>query len=494
MKISFLKNKEGKKKALAVLFVVSFILAIAMAGVFVNALATKYEWYLYTGKKYEHNIGNAPDAVFEALDRNKKTDIYFCMSEEDISATSAYSLVYKTAQQLSERYDFISSPKILNTFLPSDSKKIDSYAQNPDGTKNQISKETVIFDCEGKFRVLTLSDFFDLDTSGNITAYRGEEIMTCFIAYVESEKNPKVAFTASHGESSTEALLKTFIYSGYDLCGGGSGTINLATDDIEEGTEYIVISSPIYDFEKAAQGSLVKSEIEKLDSFVASGGNILVIKDPYTQRLPNLDGLMEKYGMKIKYGIVSDDVNSVTTDKRSIKAILADSEKAKETSDRINKTAGSNSDRDIVVSTSSAIELTDSGKFTTDRLLVSHNGARINYFDGGEERGQFTLAAVSYDSSKEKGHSVTLFVGAKTFSSSLISSDAYSDRDFVYSLIETNGSTKAPVGATILQYDSLYLENLTVGKTRVYAIVLIGVIPSAVALCGVFVYLRRRRR
>ncbi|MDY3845643.1 MAG: Gldg family protein [Eubacteriales bacterium] len=491
MKISFLKSKEGKKKALAALFVASFILAVAMMVVFINSLATKFEWYLYTSRKYEHSIGEASDYVFNALDKGKGVDIYFCMSKEDISATSAYSLVYKTAQQMADKYEFISNPKILNTFMPSDSAKIDEFASNPDGSLNDISKESVIFDCDGKFRVVTLSDFFDLDTSGTITAYRGEEVMSALVSYVARDENPKVAFTSSHGESSTEALLKLFVCSGYDLAANGSGVINLSTDDIEEGTEFIVISAPVYDFEKAAEGSLVKSEIEKLDAFVSAGGNLLVIKDPYTAKLPNLEGLLEKYGMKIKYGIVFDTKDSITADGRTLGTELAESDTAKNIAERI---SGVGNDRDTVVSTSSAIEIVDSGDFCTDKLLISHEGAKLDYFDGTRESGQFTLAAVSYDPSYDTGHSVTLFTGTKTFSSSLVNTDSYANRDCLYSLIEDRGSVKTPVGSSILQYESRYLEGLTVTTSRIYATVLIGIIPMTVALVGVFVYLKRRRR
>ena len=69
----------------------------------------------------------------------------------------------------------------------------------------------------------------------------------------------------------------------------------------------------------------------------------------------------------------------------------------------------------------------------------------------------------------------------------------YSNRVFVYSLIEkvfTSG-TSVPYGCNTVYYNTEVLENLTMGRARLYT-ALIMAVPAALAVVGAVVVTRRK--
>ena len=73
-----------------------------------------------------------------------------------------------------------------------------------------------------------------------------------------------------------------------------------------------------------------------------------------------------------------------------------------------------------------------------------------------------------------------------------MTSNSYSNRSFVYGMIETlYGGEDLPYGCRTVNLMTDVLENLTARAARIYSIV-IFMIPTALAVCG-FVLLRRRR-
>ena len=487
MKLSFKKMRVNKKTGLAVSFVIAFIAAVCMFNVFINSMTEKFSWYFYTAEKYEHSIGRASENVLAPTYSTQKTQIYFCMPKEELTGNNVYDLVWETAVQFSQKYEFIEEPKTLNTFVFSDAEKIKEYVYDEEGNAvNSIDKKSVIIDSGENFRVLTLSDFFLLDDSGSIVSYKGEEIMAAVIKGTRSGSTKKVLFTSNHGETSTQALFSLLACSGYEV-----STTDLTVEEIGEDVDFIFVCSPIYDFEKVKEGSGIRSETEKLKEFVARGGNLIVMKDPYTDILPNLEGVLSDFGLTLDRGIVSDGANSVSTNGRTPIAYLS-SDASDGTSSSISAKISDNDGR-IAVSESAAIIISPKNGIICEKLLVSSDKAKINRFDGTETEGEQVLAAIATGEADNFG-SISLFASPRLFSASFIDTDAYANRDFVYAFISVCGNTATPVGATRTEFENTRLENLTVGESNVYAVLLAVVIPSVVVAVGAVILIRRRRR
>jgi hypothetical protein len=115
-------------------------------------------------------------------------------------------------------------------------------------------------------------------------------------------------------------------------------SIDLRKTEVPEDAGLVVISNPVKDFEKAADGAThIRSEIERLEKYMERGGNIYVAIDPYSEKLHVLENFIAKYGIEIpsveKDGkdyryIVKDTTNAITADSFTIVTEIAQNEYA----------------------------------------------------------------------------------------------------------------------------------------------------------------------
>lgn len=473
------KFKINKKTGWLAAFAVAFIAAVCMANVIVNFFSEKFSWYFYTTPVYEHEIGNSSEHMFEGIDSD--VYIYFCMETEELEKQQMYNLVYRSAVQFAKKYDFVKLPEPLNVYRD---EKVNEYIyEGGSEPVNSVTRSSVIFDCPGKKPIIaTLSDFFRLDSSGTILSYRGEEVMSYIIRRAVTDSTKKALFTNNHGESSTESMYTAFLYSGYDV-----GTVDLNSSDIPDGTEFIIISKPIYDFEKVEEGAAVKAEIEKLKEFMNSGGNVLVILNPYTEKLQNLENMLSEYGMSRGRGIVSDNAESIAVGGRAITVKYADTEGGRAFNEKLIASAGK-----YTVFAGAAPIVTDSTKNSTVQSIFTASDSA--YIDINGEKTDGREAVVMASAKSEGGGTLILTASTDTFTSQFMETDSYLNRNAVYAMTEIYGTVKAPIGATQLAVSHEKLENLTARAANLYAVLLCGVIPLAVAVTGTVIIIKRKNR
>ncbi len=476
-------NKIKKADWLRIAFIASFIACVCMLNVFLNAIVTKYQLYFYTRDAYSHTIGDAGQKLFSDVDKSKNVEIFFCMSEDELAANELYDLVWSCAVQYSDKYDFVKAPKTLNTFY--DTEKIRSYTENESGEKvNKVDKTSVIIDCAGEFVILNIADFFEADEQNGIAKrYFGEELMGSYIRYVTLSEHPLAYYTANHGEASTQSLFSILVYAGYNL-----QPIDLATAELGS-AEYLFILNPIYDFEKSAEGSLVKSELNKIEDYLAKGGNLFVSMDAYSNRLENLEAMLADWGITRGSGIISDNSRAVTNDGRSIIADMGEGAY----SDAIRGRAGEGTS--FIVSDASPVITENKNGCTVESLLLTPSSSVAESGSEVVGAGKMTLAAISEKQVTPLEKSSVFFIcAAKSFSTSFLDSDGYLNRDFLYSVFEQTSSVLTPIGASELAFESKTLENLSLAEANIYTAILAGVIPLCVVGVGIFVCVRRRSR
>lgn len=472
-------------KRLNAALIAAFICLVAILNVIVYALSEKYEWYIYEGESYSHGIGEAGDRLF-AEDEQKDVNIIFCMEQDELSSDVIYDLVWQTSLQLQEKYDFISVENVNIYLQPSRLAKF-KHTTLEDGTqiKNAIDKSAVIFECGDEFRVETLSSFFILDGQGLISSYNGEEYMLACIKWVQTDYHPIAYFTNTHGENFSGLL---GFYNILTACGYEVRTLDLAYDEIDERGELVIISNPLYDIEKAAEGSGIKSEAEALDEFLARGGNLFVSLDPYIKSpLTQLRAFLSEWGMDTSAHIISDTENSITHDGYTLVAKYSTSELGAE----IEKTVRGYNQSQTILRDASPIVIKERDGVRTSEIITSYPTAR-SYYNGElqSDAGNFPLLAVS---EKENGR-IILSSGAYLLANDVLNSSVYSNRELVLSLLEYADAPYAVIGAEVLPISNTMLEGLTSGVSRIYAIVFVAVIPLALAAVGIVYLVRRKNR
>ena len=455
--------------------------------------------FAYT-PEIDYSLTGASDELFaDAISENKKVKIYFCMAESEVEVHSTGREVYTTAKNFVEKYpDFIELDFInILTRQDKDGNYIDLSKYKTDTVP--IYKTSVIFECGDNHRVLTdtytgagFASFFTLDSSMYITSYNGEEIMSAMISWVTEEEHKKAYFTQRHGEMADLSFTNLLTAAGYEL-----DVIDLRKNSVPDDADLLIVSNPTSDFEASKDGS-VYTEIDRIKSYMARGGNLYVTLDPYVKTLTAFEDFLLEYGIsfmtsetasgkKIR-SMVKDPNNAITTDGFTLVCEHADGELSEAISNRVSAHSNGN----VIIKEVAALELSGAAK-----PILKSSSSSVLEADGRtvSDSGSYAVAAYS-EIATETGGVSRIFVVPSIYlavSDALIS-DSYSNKDFVYSVLDTLfGADNLPYGCKPVIYSSSILQNLTMGTARLYT-ALAMLAPAAIAVVGTVILIRRKNK
>ena len=271
----------------------------------VYALTSKYQLYLYSPEKTVVPMSDVSELYFKrAMTGGRRVSVIFCDDEEDVREHDLGKLVYETATRLKEMHPDFIELRFVNSvtgYEAATEQYVDLKPYTEDGTV-RIRPTSIIFECEGNFRVMTggstgYEDFFSLTSSGEVYAYNGEEVLASMICWVTESEHKTVYFTQNHGETADIALNSAFVSAGYYV-----DTINLRKQNVPDDAALVVISNPINDFEKSADVSGATAELDRLEKYLSRGGNLYVALDPLVKKLNHLEEYLSKWGFELYEG------------------------------------------------------------------------------------------------------------------------------------------------------------------------------------------------
>ena len=465
----------------------------------------------YTPPELDLSLSGYSEELFaDAIEDGKKVNIIFCQSADEVMNNSKGAVVHETAKKFAELHPEFIEIRYLNiitkyiTYGDGSGEYIDPSKYQTKDEKGNVSpllKSTVIFESEYGHRALTdayssegYSGFYTVNSSGYAVAYNGEEVIASMVMWCLTPEHKTAYFTRQHGEISDGAFSNMLVCAGYNV-----KTINLKTDEIPEDAGLVVISHPRKDFERKAEGSNIRTEIERLRDYIEkNGGNLYVALDPYVERLTVLEEFLAEYGIKTSYAnipekgeirnIIRDSGESIKTDFFTMEVAFADNALANAISDTVRRY----SDNKVLIRDCAALEL--SGNAVS--LLQTSSSASL-YALGKETdgKGNYSVAAVStYENDKGKVGSVFVVPSIYLTASDAMVSGGYSNRAFLYSIFQhVHGLENLPYGCKTIYYSENILEGLTMRNARLYTIA-IAAVPTVIALAGGVVFIRRRHK
>ena len=488
------------------LLVAIVIAAVVFVNIICYTLSSYFELYFYVPDEIDFSISDTFKEKFDdASERlGKKVTVTFCMDESDIKNHSTGEYVYNTAKKFAEKYPDLISLRFINIYRMSDadgndvSEELEIYKKDGKGNPNSIKTHSVIFSTDSSYRVVTdgvssvgFSDFYTLDSGLNATSYNGEEVFASMVSWVLTENHGTAYFTVGHGETASASLYNVLTAAGYYV-----DTVNLRDSKgggIPDDAELIIISNPINDFEKSGEGSAVISEIDRLRHYREEGGSIFVTVDSYSTRLYALYEFLGEYGVSLlksddgQLQTVQDMENGITTDGYTIVAEYADTEIGQGVKDKLENLGGRVILRDVA-----PLSLTGDAKslLETSSTSVCLSGGQVT-----DSSGSYPIAAYS-ELVGETGKTAKLFFIPSIYltATDAMVTNGYANKDFLFSLFDIfYGKGDMPYGCNSIVYDSLLLENLTMGTARLYTAALLA-IPTLIAVAGVVVLIRRKNR
>ena len=495
---------------------VAIIVAIA---VFVNAIA--YTLVSGLGLYFTFDSGEplsitdgASDTFAEAKKDGKSIEIIFCMYKNEVENHDTGSLVHQTAELLQQKYPDFITIKYVNaiTRLDSEGKPFDfSYFEKQinestgEEITNYFSSTTVIInrrqsdgmgnEASPSFRVLTdkytgsgFADFYSLNENYEAISFNGEEVFTAMCSWVIRDEHKNAYFTVGHGETPDATLYNALLCAGYYV-----NEIDLKQREVPNNADLVIIVNPRNDIERAADGSSVRAELNKLESYRDRGGNFFIMTDPYATNIPTLTEFVASFGvapMLTEDGrtqLIKDTRDAITTDGFTIIADYADNAMSKAM-----KTAAGLTESAVVVRNASPLALSGNAQalLVSSEASVCQAGGKTTDSEGG-----YAIAAYSTVKNGEEPEASLFFTSSVyLLANDAMITDGYTNKDFLYSVFgETFDGGDMPYGCTPVVYDTGILENLTLGTKILFTSIVLA-IPVIIAGVGVFVVVRRKNR
>ncbi|MBQ8351105.1 MAG: Gldg family protein [Clostridia bacterium] len=461
-----------------------------LVNLIVLGFANKFTWYFYTSEQPEITVSGAADELFRDIDTSEgKVKIRFCDLEENIKAHNQLDYVYETAVLLRDRYPDLIELDFISLWL--EPEQVSAYRVAEDGSENTITTSTVIIDYCGEFVLNAPVNFYTLDEKQYATSYNGEEVFVANILWVSAKEHPVAYFTGNHGEEVPYALQRMLIYAGYRV-----EMLDLSTvRGVPEDAGMLVIADPIYNFQKAAEGSVEKAELTFVEDYLARGGQVLVMLAPTyaeTMKLPNgkpphLLTFLSEYGITVPGGTLIDR-ESALPGSGGYSLITSYAGEGLGASLGKIATAGG---RRTVLSMATPLSLGESEKATVSPILYTSASTTLIGTDGSES--SMGSAPVLAMAELKEGDGRLLVAGSPYLADiGMVDGASYGNKALINALLSEMGAERVPAGVENIQIDRTAIENLTMGEVDIYLTVAAVVLPVCIlALC--FILLRRRK-
>ncbi len=369
-------------------------------------------------------------------------------------------------------------------------RQIDPEVHPPVLTTYDTEENSVVVACEdtGKSRSIPFTDIILYDTWSYYyygylieTEFDGEGLITSALDYVVSDNTKQIYLLQGHGESDLdEVITDSIAKQNMDL----SELNLLLAGEIPADCDAILCVAPTKD--------LADDELSLRSDYIASGGNLYLILEADASSTPNLNALMEEGGIENESGYVGDLERYYQNNPYYVFP-LADSS---------NEITQSYSEDDLALflypTGLSLLEDTPDNVTSSAFLTTSGNGLRANEED--YETGTYVLGAASVitgeredadgETVETEGHLVVVS-SSSLVDASIIS--AFSNVENLNLFMDSLTWFFDDVATISIEARSLEITYNTVLGGGVWSGLYLFVIPGALLIVGLVVWLRRRK-
>lgn len=446
------------------------------------------------------SIDLTDDSIFEISQEtkdylssiNEHVDIV-CMSDELEFQTSSY-VYMKQAYEVLKKYEIYSNNvEVKYVDIVEDPTYIDRYKKSYSG---EIDRYNIVIESDKRIKVISIEDLYNVQMNSyyqqEIVSSKAEQALTSAIMYV-TDPSPlqAVMFTGETQGSSYDNVKEMLISNGYEVT-----EIDPLRDTIPDGTELVVISAPLNDYNETI--------IDMLYNYLDNGGNLgknLIYVADYSQKeTANIDSFLSEWGIKVGQGVVGDlnTSNILGSTAYQIACYISENDYSSNVS-QMSLPVLSYFSRPITLlfdtkdtrSTVALLQTSETGFVMTDEIAEQGDESLI-------EEGIQTVMALGrkyiFDSDNNIVYSNVLVVGsAENLDALFTGTTYYNNGEYFLSVLNT--MTGKNTGINIVAKDLTSTSfDINQQTFNVCFIVFIIAIPLAVLIIGFVVYLRRRTK
>jgi hypothetical protein len=295
MKHPLIRSRRMRYGGMTVYLTVTLIAALVLLNAIFSLLANYYSWYidmtpdkLYSVSDLCHELlSDAIEDAEEQSGKRVKAEIIFCEDYREYEKGEVGHYIYNTAHELELAY-----PDNITVSW------FDCWVEKSRAEELGVTASTnVVLKLDnGEKRVFNQKEFFAFET-GNTTSplgYDGDRVFATTLTSLINGDRPTAVLTTNHEELFFDnALMYALRDAGYNIT-----FLDLYYKDIPEDCELLVCYNPNNDFVVSSSVSET-SEIDKLEAYLARGGNMMVFLSASSPELPALEGLLATWGVSI---------------------------------------------------------------------------------------------------------------------------------------------------------------------------------------------------
>lgn len=468
-----IKNKtplgdKQKMKITSSYFTITLALILVVANVLMVVLGAKFTTKLDLTKSKVLDFSDTTISVIDELDKDIK--IYGILKDSELMydgvAVSAIKEIVAKYDKLSdkityEEIDPMSNPQFLMTYQK-DGQPLGDYG--------------VVVQHGDEYRVIYLTEMFTVNSAtGYAETIMAEQMLSAAIVNVTSGEATNVQVVEGHGEVFGADYLKSVLTTdNYNIT-----PVNLLAEDIAEDTDILIMSMVTSDY--------VAPEIEKVEAFLEKGGKMQVLTGADLLNYPVLEEFYRSWGIEFNKGVIAETESGMYYQSPYI--ILPNIESSDMT-DYIaeNKLT-------MIVPNASAVSVTDMDDIeytpllsTSENSFVSTDLSNAEYNEG-DERGPFNIAVYASRENEDGSKAEVVFSGA-LFSLTYQYMTA-GNQNFVSN---TMSALSGKDSTMLIDSKDISTSMLSIPRIAsiVIAILFVILIPLALIIYGIAVWLRRR--
>ncbi len=496
--IAFLTSRKAKRGTISVAITAVFICIIILINFITGLLVERFPSFQFdmtSSQTYQ-----LQNDTSEYLKQLKKDITIYVMAKEDAfkSGLNAYS---------GAQY-FIQADKLLHKMAASDkvSLKFVDLSSNPTFTgkyknvdwNSDNASNLIIIDAGDNYTSLPLTDCFTYDSETYsyygyyaYTATKIEQaVITGILDVTVADKVGVDIITGSGEEENYYSSLSTLLkQNAYDV-----KEINLTTQNLRKSAKIAVLYAPTVDVSE--QG------VKKLNSWLDNNGDkgktLIYLPMDVQTSTPNLDGILEEYGMKVSDGLCFCTSSEYVVQNPYM--FLTDYKNDAYTANLKNSS--------IPTITYNSRNITIKDKETAQAILGAESSVGVIPFsvDTSEiesekeiekyKKKSVTVAAIGKKTNSDnKESNVAVFSSPYMFTNTFLSTSSYNNSNYIINFCNTV-TNRGDMGITI---NSASLDDKELGVTNAATIVAVGtifiaIVPIIVLIIGLIMYIRRRNK
>lgn len=353
-------------------------------------------------------------------------------------------------------------------------------------TDEELASGSLIITCGDDFRVISSGDLYTVDYTTYSYQFAGEEAITSAIAALTSDDLPQVYLTTGHGETD----LPDGATSSLETANFETSSLNLLSQEVPDDADAVICFSPESDFSA--------DEEERILEYLEEGGHFILITSYDRGDTPNLDEIMDTYGMTSQDGVVVEgDMTHMLVGYPYY--LLPDIASSDATADFASRNAY------VLVPLAHGIVETDSHRstLTVEPFLITSQSAYLKTaidtsetldYEEGDIAGQTAVGMLATEETDE-GETRVIWISSPYMLSDGADSTVGGSNTTLFTELLTWITDSDTVGAELVGKD-LGSSTITVdaGTATALSALFIGAVPATALIIGLVIWRRRKAR